>query len=147
VRLIDVGPTLLDLAGLPPLMGVSGRSFAPIFDGSTSAALVPEKLLAETTFTHVMPDVFVPEHYVGARRDFLAYRLHPNGLVEIEDETHEQIMLEKDYGAFDGKNWLVTWRNKAGELATRCLGECERSGLRAWFDAQTQKMPIVYRSP
>ncbi|MCC6811758.1 MAG: sulfatase-like hydrolase/transferase [Deltaproteobacteria bacterium] len=141
VRLIDVGPTLLELARLPAPVA-SGRSFAPIFDGK---AIASQRLLAETAFTHVLPSVLVPGHYSGARRDFEAYHLHDDGLVEVNDATHEQVMLEKDYGAFDGQNWIIAWRNANGTMKTRCAGECEQSGLRAWFDQEAARMPLVYR--
>ncbi|MBL4702328.1 MAG: sulfatase-like hydrolase/transferase [Phycisphaeraceae bacterium] len=36
VSLIDIGPTLLDLAGLDPLPGVSGQSFSCVLDGKES---------------------------------------------------------------------------------------------------------------
>ena len=34
VELIDLGPTLLDLAGVRPMTGTSGRSFTPLFKDS-----------------------------------------------------------------------------------------------------------------
>lgn len=132
VRLIDVGPTLLALAGLPSALG-HGRSLVPMLEG---ASIPQERLYLETAFTHVVPDAVDADHYAGARRDFEAYRLHADGLVEIEDATHDQIMLEKDYGAFDGKNWWITWRRKNGTAASKCVGECEASGLRRWFEAR-----------
>lgn len=46
VSLNDVGPTLLDLAGLPPMPGVSGRSFAALLQDAASATW-PNEILAE----------------------------------------------------------------------------------------------------
>ena len=56
VRLIDVGPTVLELAGLDAaraLPGSDGVSLAPLLRG---AQLLPLRLYAETGFTHASPE-------------------------------------------------------------------------------------------
>ncbi len=120
VRLQDIGPTLLELSGLSPKLG-SAESLVPALE---NRPLTPRLLTAETTFTHVLPSVLSSTHYTGARRDFEAYHLFPSGLVEVADETHAQIMREKDVGVFDGTNWLVEWRSADGALHDRCSGDC-----------------------
>ncbi len=50
VRLLDVVPTLLDLAGLPPLPGATGVSLAPVVRGEADEAPLPEVFVTETSF-------------------------------------------------------------------------------------------------
>lgn len=54
VSLIDVAPTLLDLAGLEPLPDAFGRSLVPALEGR---ALRPRPLLAELTAPPLVPDL------------------------------------------------------------------------------------------
>jgi arylsulfatase A-like enzyme len=120
VRLIDVGQTLLDLAGLPVLPDTPGRSLAPLLRGESLPSAL---LLAETAFTHAAPDVFNPAHYTGALRSFEAYDLRKDGTVAVKPAVHSEIMLEKDFGVFDGTRWLIRWRDKSGLIHHRCTNE------------------------
>ncbi len=138
-RLIDVGQTLLTLAGLPPLANAPGRSLEPLLRG---APLDDVLLLAETAFTHVAPDIFEPEHYAGALRSFEAYDLGKDGSVAVKKEVHAAIMREKDFGIFDGARWLVRWRDRSGQARFRCTdmnavpvadGDCPPD-WRAWLE-------------
>jgi arylsulfatase A-like enzyme len=54
--LIDVGPTLLDLIGVPPQANLHGRSLLPIIDGAT---LPPRPIFAE-----LLPSTATPDHEV-----------------------------------------------------------------------------------
>jgi choline-sulfatase len=54
--LIDVGPTLLDLIGVPPQPALHGRSLLPIIDG---AILPPRPIFAE-----LLPSTATPDHEV-----------------------------------------------------------------------------------
>lgn len=134
VRLVDVGPTLLELSGLPALpTDVDGVSLAPLLRGEPSQ---PPPLYAETGFTHVSPEVFDPEHWPGAPRTFTTYRIRPDGVVEVEASAHEAIVREKDRGAFDGQRWLVDQPREDGSVRRTCGGACEETaGLSAWLDA------------
>ncbi len=135
VRLVDVGPTLLELAGLPPLPGADGESFAKALRGEP---LAPRLLYAETGFSHASPDAFDPEHAAGAPRSFEAYRLRPDGVVETAPAAHEAILAEKDVGAFDGETWIIRAPRKVGPPRQRCAGACEadEARLSAWLDGQ-----------
>jgi hypothetical protein len=130
VRLIDVGPTLLDAAWLPPLPGADGVSLLPRLRGAEQPPLV---LYAETGYTHVPPDAFDPAHFSGGARGLGAYRVRGDGVVEMSARGHTQAMREKDRGAFDGRGWLIEWRSTDGEKHLRCEGECSAE-LAAWFD-------------
>ncbi|ATB47087.1 sulfatase-like hydrolase/transferase [Corallococcus macrosporus] len=134
VRLVDVGPTLLELSGLPRLSGVDGVSLVPLLRGE---ALAPLALYAETGFTHVLPEVFDPGHWPGAPRSFDAYRIRPDGVVEMGPAAHASILQEKDVGAFDGQRWWVDRPQANGTVLRACQGDCEGPdalALEAWFD-------------
>ncbi|MBZ4415621.1 sulfatase-like hydrolase/transferase [Myxococcus sp. RHSTA-1-4] len=134
VRLVDVGPTLLELSGLPALQGVDGVSLAPLLRGGT---LEPLELYAETGFTHVLPEVFDAGHWPGAARAFDAYRIRPDGVVEMGEAAHAAILREKDQGAFDGRRWWVDRPRADGRVLRTCEGECEgpdAQALEAWLD-------------
>ncbi len=134
VRLVDVGPTLLELSGLPRLPDVDGVSLAPLLRGE---ALPPLALYAETGFTHVLPEVFDPGHWPGAPRAFDAYRIRPDGVVEMGPDAHVGILQEKDVGAFDGQRWWVDRPQANGLVLRACSGDCEGPdalALEAWLD-------------
>lgn len=139
VRLVDVGPTLLELSGLPPLPDADGVSLVPLLRGET---LAPLWLYAETGFTHVSPEVFEPTHRPGAPRTFDIYRIRPDGVVELNDAAHEAVMREKDIGAFDGRRWLVDRPQVDGSVRRTCEGDCEdTSALAAWLEAVAAREP------
>ncbi|XXF75753.1 sulfatase-like hydrolase/transferase [Myxococcaceae bacterium GXIMD 01537] len=139
VRLVDVGPTLLALSGLPPLPDSDGVSLAPLLRGE---AVAPLTLYAETGFTHVSPEVFDPGHLPGAPRSFDIYRIRPDGVVELHDAAHEAVVREKDVGAFDGVRWLVDRPQADGTVRRTCEGACgDVAALGAWLDTQRARGP------
>lgn len=141
VRLVDVGPTLLELSGLPALREVDGVSLAPLLRGGTREAL---PLYAETGFTHVMPEVFDAGHWPGTPRAFDAYRIRPDGVVEMGEDAHAAILREKDVGAFDGRRWWVDRPRADGTVLRTCEGDCEGPdayALEAWLDAERGLTP------
>jgi len=131
VRLIDIGPTLLDLSGAPPLLDADGVSLAPLLEGKQMPKL---NLLAETGFTHARPDAFDPEHISLVPRTLDAYEIQPDGTVEVSDAAHRAVMMEKDFGAFDGTGWIIRAREKDGTVVEKCIGECADGILMEWFD-------------
>ncbi|MHB8879054.1 MAG: sulfatase-like hydrolase/transferase, partial [Myxococcaceae bacterium] len=131
VRLVDIGPTILALAGLPPLAAADGVSLLPLLHGESAP---PQRLYAETGFTHASPEVFDPGHAATAPRTFDAYRVRPDGVVELSPAAHEAVMREKDYGAFDGRSWLVRAPQKDGTVAERCTGPCDDPGLKSFLE-------------
>jgi arylsulfatase A-like enzyme len=140
VRLVDVGPTLLALAGLPPLPGdVDGVSLAPLLRGEPFS---PSPLYAETGFTHVSPEVFDSGHWPGAPRAFDAYRIRPDGVVEVSAEAHDAMVREKDRGAFDGRRWLVDQPRAEGGVRRTCRGDCAEAGaLGQWLEGVRVQAP------
>ena len=131
MRLIDIGPTLLDLSGAPPLLDADGVSLVPLLEGKQMPKL---NLLAETGFTHARPDAFDPQHISLAPRTLDAYEIQPDGTVEVSDAAHRAVMMEKDFGAFDGSSWITRVREKNGTVVQRCLGECLDGALMKWFN-------------
>ncbi|MDY7225107.1 sulfatase-like hydrolase/transferase [Hyalangium rubrum] len=140
VRLVDVGPTLLELSGLPALPAdTDGVSLAPLLRGEP---LQPPPLYAETGFTHVSPEVFDAEHWPGAPRAFDTYRIRVDGVVEVDASAHDAMVREKDRGAFDGKRWLVDRPRADGSVQRTCAGDCaDVSSLAAWLDAVLARAP------
>ena len=137
VRLIDIGPTLLDALGLPPLPNADGVSLLPALRGEK---MPPLWLYAETGYTHVPPAAFDPAHYSGGPRGLDAYRILDDGAVEMTDRAHAIALREKDLCAYDGLGWLVQWRRTDGSLATRCTGRCSPE-LAAWLERQRPRRP------
>ncbi|WP_227027948.1 sulfatase-like hydrolase/transferase [Corallococcus soli] len=138
-RLVDVGPTLLELSGLPALPEADGLSLTPLLRGE-ARPLAP--LYAETGYTHVSPEVFDPGHWPGSPRTFDAYRLRPDGVVEMSDAADAAVLREKDEGAFDGQRWWVDRPQADGSVRRTCSGECEgpdAEALAAWLDAVRER--------
>ncbi len=140
VRLVDVGPTLLELSHLPALPStVDGVSLAPLLRGEP---FQPSPLYAETGFTHVSPEVFDPGHWPGAPRSFDAYRIRQDGVVEVDGAAHDAMVREKDRGAFDGQRWLVDRPRADGSVQRTCSGDCaETAVLSSWLDAVLTRAP------
>jgi len=121
VRLVDIGPTLLQLRGVPQLPDADGQSLVPLIRGEPMA---PLRLYAETGFTHASPDAFDPDHLVAAPRSLDAYRIRPDGAIEVTDDVHEALLREKDIGTFDGSRWIIRSPRKDGSFSFRCMGDC-----------------------
>ncbi|MBJ6765710.1 sulfatase-like hydrolase/transferase [Myxococcaceae bacterium JPH2] len=141
VRLVDVGPTLLELSGLVVPRDVDGVSLAPLLRGEERE---PTPLYAETGYTHVSPEVFSPGHWPGAPRDFNAYRILPDGVVEMKDVAGDAVLKEKDRGAFDGQRWVVDRPQADGSELRSCEGDCEgpdADALAAWLDGVRERAP------
>jgi hypothetical protein len=136
VRLVDLGPTLLDAAGLKPLAGADGESLMPLLRGEAQA---PRLLYAETGYTHASPKAFDPGHLTRAPRSFDAYRVRPDGVVEMSADAHEGVLAEKDFGAFDGEHWLVRAPRSDGTVSERCDGNCDSLG--AFLEAVQKENP------
>ncbi|HVG63411.1 MAG TPA: sulfatase-like hydrolase/transferase [Hyalangium sp.] len=140
VRLVDVGPTLLELSRLPPLPeDVDGVSLTPLL---REEPFQPPPLYAETAFTHVSPEIFDPSHWPGAPRSFDTYRIRQDGVVEVDGAAHAAILREKDRGAFDGQRWLVDRPRSDGSVQRSCTGDCSQTAvLSSWLDAVLTRAP------
>jgi arylsulfatase A-like enzyme len=140
VRLVDVGPTLLELFRLPALPDdVDGVSLAPLL---RSEPFQPPPLYAETGFTHVSPEIFDPSHWPGAPRSFDTYRIRQDGVVEVDGAAHDAMVREKDRGAFDGQRWLLDRPRLDGSVQRSCVGDCSQTAvLSSWLDAVLTRAP------
>lgn len=121
VRLIDLGPTVLEALGAPPLQGADGKSLVGLLRGQAEP---PRWLYAETGYTHATSDVFDPGHYSSGPRGFDAYEVTPDGAVQMTAKAAAGAMKEKDVGAFDGAGWLVQSPQADGGVVERCRGQC-----------------------
>lgn len=132
VRLVDLGPTLMELEGLDQMKDVDGRSFAAALRGEP----LDERIAyVETGFTHASPDVFDPEHAATAPRTFEAFRLRADGVVEVTDLAHDAILAEKDRGAVDRAGWLIRRPMRDGSHQEQCIGVCSEA-LRAFVRSE-----------
>lgn len=134
VRLIDIGPTLLELSRLEPMTQVDGRSFGAALRGEPIDA---RTAYVETGYTHASPDVFDPLHAATAPRTFDAFRVREDGVVEVSADAHDAILAEKDHGAVDANGWLVRKPQRDGTVKEDCIGTCSPQ-LRAFLDAETE---------
>jgi arylsulfatase A-like enzyme len=130
VRLIDIGPTVLEALHSAPLPNVDGQSLLPYLDGKP---VPPRRLYAETGFTHVTPDALDEHHWSAGPRTFDAYQILPDGRVEMTARANDAAMREKDIGAYDGKGWLIRSPRADGTVETRCQGQCD-AALSAFLD-------------
>jgi arylsulfatase A-like enzyme len=130
VRLIDIGPTVLEHAGAPALEGADGVSLWPLLRGEPHPPLY---LYAETGFTHASPEVFDPGHLRGFPRTFQAYQVREDGAVVMSAPAQEAALREKDVGAFDGRVWLVRSPRQDHSIQERCSGGGECAELKAWL--------------
>jgi len=121
VRLIDVGPTILDALHAAPLKDADGESLLPLLRGTPEPA---RWLYAETGYTHATPDVFDPDHFSSGPRGFDAYEVLPDGAVQMTAKAAAGALREKDVGAFDGKGWLIQSPEADGGTKVRCEGTC-----------------------
>lgn len=122
VRLVDVGPTVLEALGSPVVPEADGKSLLPLVRGESEP---PRLLYAETGYTHASPAAFDPGHLAVAPRTFDAYSVRPDGVVEMTDWAHAVALSEKDRGAFDGQHWLILSPRADNTLRETCTGNCE----------------------
>jgi hypothetical protein len=92
------------------------------------------RLYAETGFTHASPAAFDPGHLARAARTFDIYRVRPDGVIELHDDAHDDVMADKDFGAFDGRRWVVRSPRSDGSVMETCSGECPAPALFEWLD-------------
>ncbi len=122
VRLVDLGPTILDWAKAAPLPAADGESLLPALDGEV---LTRRLLFAETGYTHASPQAFDDAHLAAAPRTFEAYQVRSDGVVEMTPAAHEGVLKEKDFGAFDGEHWLRRAPLADGTVRETCEGNCQ----------------------
>lgn len=152
VSLLDLGPTLLDLAGLPPLPGVSGRSFAGFLRAPAPTAW-PDRVFAE------LAGAGGPEHPVQPQRmvrsgpwKYVYYHDAGETLHHLADDPHElrdvaadpqmrPVVAELRAAALAGWDPVAIERRLATELAERQLIRCWLEAVRPpepdplWFAA------------
>jgi hypothetical protein len=137
VRLLDIGPTLLEWAKVAGLPDSDGQSLIGLLAGKAE----PDRwLFAETGYTHASPAAFDAAHLAAAPRTFSAYEVRPDGVVQMSAAAHDGVMREKDFGAYDGTHWLVRSPQADGTLTEKCDGNCEALGA---FVDRVLKQPLA----
>lgn len=76
---IDTTPTILNLAGLPPLSGAQGRSLVPMIDGKTSSG---------NQYVYAEEDIAIPERSIQSTRYKLILNLW-TGQEQLFDEKND----------------------------------------------------------
>ena len=76
VEVLDVYPTVVELAGLPPVPGLDGRSLAPVLANPDAPGRG-----AAVSYRRVQP----PERAFSLRTDTTRYTLWPDGSEELYD--------------------------------------------------------------
>lgn len=130
VRLVDLGPTILELARAAALPNADGKSLVKLLDGQEDE---PRLLYAETGYTHASPVAFDPGHAAAAPRTFAAYDVLTDGVVQMSGAAHDGVLKEKDVGAYDGTHWLVRSPRADGTVTQTCDGNC--AALAAFLDS------------
>ena len=77
-------------------------------------------------------------------RTFEAYRIRPDGVLELSGQVHAAALAEKDRGAFDGTSWVVDRPRADGSVQRTCSGACAPAAAEAlgrWLDAAVQAAP------
>lgn len=143
VSLLDIGPTLLDLAGAPPLPGARGRSLRPLLEDRGTSSW-PDEVFAEYAGLQGDP----PARMIRRRRWKLN---HYHGFAEpqlfdLEADPAELHDLAHDAGCADLRDELVQVVRKdwSGEHIAHVMSvqDAQRRLLRDWSDcARTQKNP------
>jgi choline-sulfatase len=133
VGLIDLGPTLLELAGAPPLPGADGRSFASLLHGTggwrdeTLAEFVPETApIAPQRMIRSGPWKYV--HHHGAAAQLFRLDEDPDELVDrIADPACAAIagdLGRRALAGWDPEAIIARLRDReaTGSLLARCVG-------------------------
>jgi choline-sulfatase len=111
VSLIDIGATLLDLAGAPPLPAVAGRSLRPLLEGKgewydavfaeyvfhLDGRIVPSRMVKQGPWKYnyyhgLRPELFNLAEDPGEERD----RWNDPACTEIREELHALVLREWD---------------------------------------------------
>jgi N-acetylglucosamine-6-sulfatase len=114
VLTIDLAPTLMDLAGLPPLPGMEGRSLSPIFSGTAGAWR--DSFLVEYYSDTVFPRIL--------KMGYSAVRTTHAKYVEYRDLTGMNELYDLDADPYEERNLIAA--PAATALLTRMQGELQR---------------------
>jgi iduronate 2-sulfatase len=106
-ELLDVYPTVVDLAGLPPVAGLDGRSLAPALAGAEAAAPA-----AAVSYRRVQP----PERAFSLRTETARYTLWPDGSEELYDLRSRSGESENLAGRADRADEKAGLRARLGQL-------------------------------
>ncbi|HYN01636.1 MAG TPA: sulfatase-like hydrolase/transferase [Vicinamibacteria bacterium] len=111
-EILDVYPTLVELAGLPPVAGLDGLSLAPVLARPEAPGRD-----AAVSYRRVQP----PERAFSLRTDTARYTLWPDGSEELYD--------------------LRSKAGESENLATRPDRAAEKARLRARLEARVDRIP------
>lgn len=143
VSLLDVGPTLLDLAGAPALPEASGRSFRCLLEGDPSAW--PNEVFAENYWSSASDQV----HHMVRRGPWKLNRYpgHEPQLFNLKDDPNELRDRAQDASCAEVRRELAArldaWRGEhpaqpspmAPEGVRQWIHEAQRHSDLPWIDA------------
>ncbi len=108
VELVDLAPTLLDLAGLPAPGRMQGRSLLPILTGRADPARHRDVVRCEYHDAVNLPGASRATMLFDGRHKLAVYHGHPAGeLYDLADDPHEFRNLWEDPGSADRKCALL----------------------------------------
>ena len=114
VELLDVFPTLCDLAGIPPLEGITGRSFAPLLDApdqdwkEIAISQFPTPALREWAANPLSPEM--RETYFGPLIEEVEGRIIAQQTETWDRELFEQHLM--GYTARSQRYRLILWMDQ-----------------------------------
>jgi iduronate 2-sulfatase len=115
-EMLDVYPTLVELAGLPPVAGLDGRSLAAVLARPEAPGLA-----AAVSYRRVQP----PERAFSLRTEGLRYTLWPDGSEELYDLRSKAAESENLAARSERAHEKARLRARLEQLVTGTHGPAE----------------------
>jgi choline-sulfatase len=129
VSLMDVGPTLLELAGIGPLPDADGRSFACLFDGDEK--LWPDEVIAEGVTVQPDPPVM------------RMVKRGPWKLVHYHDHRPQLFDVESDPEEFHDRAADPVYATVLQTMTARALADWDPARMQQRMAARRQEIPLI----